>query len=160
MSKQLHQRPRSEASLSDEYETPKELFDNLCYQYRISPRLDVCANDLNSKCHWHIPKALDGLTLSWKTTDGYVDVWCNPPHSKNEEFVRKAYDQWMKNNMNIIMILPANTCSSLYWHQCIQGNAEIHPIKGRIRFLVNGKPSEFPSRNAYICVIWRKRNEI
>jgi len=57
-----------------------------------------------------------------------------------------------------MMILPANTVSSQYWHDCIEGIAEYHPIKGRIRFLRDGKPSEYPSRNAYVVVIWRARD--
>lgn len=155
MSNQLHQRPRSEASLSDEYETPTSLFDDLCKSYNIEPKLDVACTQENKKCFFRITKEENALNRMWP-----YDVWCNPPHTMNEEFVRKAYDQWLKTNINVMMILPANTCSSLYWHQCVQGSAEIHPIKGRIKFLVNGEPSKFPSRNAYICVIWRKRNEI
>lgn len=58
--------------------------------------------------------------------------------------------------MNIMMIIPTNTMSSGYWHNYIEKFAEYHPIKGRIRFLVDGKPSKHTSRNAYCVVIWRK----
>jgi hypothetical protein len=57
-----------------------------------------------------------------------------------------------------MMILPTNTMSSKYWHECIEGITEYHPIKGRIRFLVDGKPSKHMSRNAYCVVIWRRFN--
>ena len=57
-----------------------------------------------------------------------------------------------------MMILPTNTMSSKYFEECIEGSAEYHPIFGRIKFLIDGSVSKFPSRNAYICVVWRKRS--
>ena len=155
MSKQLHQRKRSEQSLNDNWETPKELFDFLNDRYGLKCTLDVaCTRDNCITANRLVME--DALKSEW-VTGIHFDVWCNPPHSKNEAFVRKAYEQWRMNNINIMMILPANTVSSKYWHDCIEGIAEYHPIKGRIRFLRDGKPSEYPSRNAYVVVIWRKR---
>ena len=150
---ELHKKPRSSLSLSDEYETPHKLFSDICKKYEIVPMIDVCANVDNKKCSDFFNVVSDGLTCSWT-----VDVWCNPPHSITGKFVKKAYEEWRENNINIIMIIPANTCSSKYWHKYIEDNAEYHAIKGRIRFLYNGKPSEFMSRNAYMCIIFRKTN--
>jgi hypothetical protein len=70
--------------------------------------------------------------------------------------VEKAYNEWQRNDISIIMLIPANTCSSKYWHDYIEGNAEYHAVKGRIRFLHDGSPSEYVSRNSYMCVIFRK----
>lgn len=146
---QLHQRKRSKESLSDEYETPNELYASLVDRFDISPSLDVASNEYNSKCLFRLK---DGLNDEWT-----AHSWCNPPHSLNDKFVRKAFEQWQKHNINIMMLLPCNTQSSKYWHECIEGVAEYHPIKGRIRFLVDGKPSKHASRNAYCVVIWRKK---
>ena len=145
----LHQRKRSKESLSDEYETPNELYNELIDKYDITPNLDVASNEYNTKCFFRLN---DGLKDDW-----VYHSWCNPPHSQNEKFVRKAYEQWKKHDIDIMMILPTNTMSSKYWHECIEGIAEYHPIKGRIRFLVDGKPSKHMSRNAYCVVIWRKK---
>jgi len=146
---------RTELSKSDEWETPRDLVHELANKYGVFPVLDAAANADNSKLSYWLDNALNE---EWFTDDmGLVDVWCNPPHSKNEQFVRKAFEQWKKHNINIMMILPTNTMSSIYWHDCIEGIAEIHPIKGRIRFLYNGKPAKDVSRNAYVCVIWRKK---
>lgn len=150
ISKQLHQKPRSKASLSDEYATPRELYNELCKKYDVYPNLDVCANDENHKCVLYLT---DAEKQDWKD----YDVWCNPPHSQNDRFVALCYFHWQSKNRNVMMILPTNTMSTKYWHQCIEGKAEYHPIKGRIKFLVDGKPSEFCSRNAYVCIIWRAR---
>jgi phage N-6-adenine-methyltransferase len=150
---ELHQKPRSAASLSDKYETPPELFLNLCEQYGISPELDVCAEEENKKCERYYTEYENGLLQPWS-----FDAWCNPPHSQNKAFVIKAFGEWRKNNINIMMILPTNTMSSKYFEECIEGSAEYHPIFGRIKFLIDGSVSKFPSRNAYICVVWRKRS--
>jgi phage N-6-adenine-methyltransferase len=152
---QLHQKPRSDASLSDEWETPQGLFEYLCHEYDIDCQLDVCCDDFNIKGTYRLP---NGNSLDYEWVNHFKsDVWCNPPHSQNEKFVRKAHEQWQKHNINIMMILPCNTQSSVYWHECIEGIVEYHPIKGRIKFLVNGEPSKHPSRNAYCVVIWRKK---
>lgn len=133
----------------DEYETPPQLYNELCYKTGIKPKLDVAANTSNRKCLEYLK---DGLHESWNK-----DVWCNPPHSITEKFVRKACEQWHKNNINILMIIPTNTMSSSFWHECIEPYAEYFAIRGRIRFLRFGHPAKHASRNAYVCVIWRKR---
>jgi len=148
----LHHNVRSGLSLSDEYETPHDIFNSLCTKYNITPMIDVCANVDNKKCSNFFDINTDGLNSNWDD-----DVWCNPPHSITGKFVEKAFEEWNKNNINIMMIIPANTCSSKYWHDYIEDNAEYHAIKGRIRFLRDGSPSEHVSRNAYMCIIFRKK---
>ena len=146
---QLHQQKRSEASLSDEYETPDYLIAELASQYGIFPKLDVACNGYNQKCKLSL---MDGLEEEWN-----YDVWCNPPHSLTKEFVLKADEQWNKHNLNIMMIIPANALTAKYFHKVIH-NVEYYPIKGRITFLVDGSPSKYPARNGYFVIIWRKRN--
>ena len=142
---------RSEESLSDEWETPKYLFDELCEKYNIHPTLDVCATQQNTKCIMHINEEINSLRQDWDQ-----DTWCNPPHSKTGDFVRKAYSEWLKNNINIMLLVPANTVSTSYWHEYIENVTEYHAIKGRIKFLRDGMPSKFQSRNSYMLVIYRK----
>ncbi len=153
MTLQLHQKQRSKESLSDEYETPFDLFVDLCVKYDVRPGLDAAATLQNTLCVNFRTKEDDGLQGNW-----LLDTWVNPPHSRNEDFVRKAYEQNQKNNTNILMILPCNSMSSNYFFDCIEGGkAEFHAIKGRIRFLLDGKLSNYVSRNGYISVIWRSK---
>ena len=157
---QLHQKPRSEQSLSDEWETPNELFNFLIGKTGISPKIDVCATYENRKCPAHFgfdnfDKTIqDGLNTQW-----FADSWCNPPHSLTGKFVEKAYRENKENNIKILMLIPANTMSSNYFHEYVLNNvrASYFPIKGRIKFLQNGKESKFISRNAYICVVFNHR---
>ena len=144
---------RTELSLSDEWETPQELYDHLCEKYTVFPQLDVCATLENRKCgdYYFEDRCGGGLVCNWKK-----DVWCNPPHSKNEEFVIKAYEEWSKHNINIMMILPANSMCTNYAEHLIQPYAEYHPINRKFcKFLYNGKVKD-SSRNGYFVVIWRK----
>lgn len=142
----------TELSESDEWETPPELFKRLSDQYDMNFTLDVATNDdyNNSLCDESLTRAFDQEWL----TDG--DIWCNPPHSQNREFVVRANDQWKKHNINILMLLPSRATHSRYAQKYIKPYAEVHPIYGRIRFLRDGKLSENTSLNAYDVVIWRK----
>lgn len=144
-------RHKQPSSTDDEFETPEKLFDSLCEKYNISPLLDVAATFENKKCKGYFSKEWNALEKEW-----YDDVWCNHPHTLHEQFVEKCHQQWQKNNINIMMIIPANCCRTTYWHRYIEGIAEYHAIKGSIRFLQNGKLSKDSSRNAYLVVIWRK----
>ena len=133
----------------DEYETPRELYKSLCEKYNIFPKLDVCADSNNSKCGLHLEDAFH--------KDWYYDSWCNPPHSKTEDFVKRANTQWLNHNINILMIVPANSICTHYFEYIVEKVVEIHPIFGRPQFLRYGKISKYPSRNSYFVVIWRKR---
>jgi hypothetical protein len=143
--------------VDDEWETPDDLYTDLTNVYDLEPQLDVCANKNNTKCRYWLENALNDVWL----LDGDVKpscVWCNPPHTKTKEFVKKAFIEWNNFNINILMIIPANSVCTEYAKKYIKGSAEIHPIFGRIRFWQDGYPSKYPSRNSYFVVIWRKRD--
>lgn len=148
----------------DEYETPPQLFYDLCAKYNFKPLLDVAANKDNTKCEYFLT---DALHKEWMKPHTYklrtdtkfkgVDVWGNFPHSKQEEFVKRAHQQNEKHNMNIMIIVPANTICAKYFDEILDNPfVEHHRITGRITFYRNGKPSKFPSRNGYFVVIWHK----
>lgn len=134
----------------DEYETPDELYNRLCVTYEIYPQYDAAANAENTKCSMF---GTESLHYDWPP----LDTWCNPPHSKTEEFVLMAHTQWIKHNKNIMMIVPANAICAHFFDEILDNHAEYHRIPGRPRFLQNGKPTKYPSRNSYFVVIWRAR---
>jgi len=155
---------RTELSLSDEWETPNILYDHLCVKYKINPKLDVACVYRNIKCKQGLVYPFsDALKVDWlffdneSMEDERVDVWCNPPHSKNEEFVKKAYNEWVEHDINIMMILPANALCTNYAENWIDPYAEYHPINRKFcKFLYKGEKKD-SSRNGYFVVIWRKR---
>jgi phage N-6-adenine-methyltransferase len=137
----------------DDYETPDQLFFSLCEKYDILPQLDACALSHNKKCQNYLTNALYD---EWLLHGKRVDVWCNPPGSMQLSFIERAELQYLKHNFNIIMIVPANCVSTEIFHKYIEGKREYHAVQGRPIFLKNGKKTRFPSRNSYICIIWRK----
>ena len=148
----LHQRIRSLASSSDEYETPDSVFNDLCKKFKMNPVLDVCTTRKMSKCKKFFSK--DATSKNWTES-----VWCNPPHSRTKDFVKMADAEWKRNNIDIMMLVPANSVCAAYFDDIFkQKHATYHRLSGRIRFLVDGKLSDFPSRNAYFVVCWRARN--
>jgi len=159
-SKMLHNKKRTEKQRSDEWETPQEVYDYIVNELSFIPEIDVCAEYGNNKCSKFYSKEEDGLSHEWKTWN----VWCNPPHSQTGKWVKYANEQWRKYNTNIVMLIPANTMGSIYFHKFVECETKTvrygvryFPLLGRIRFLQNGKPSEHKSRNSYIVVVFEKQ---
>lgn len=134
--------------VDDEYGTPDDLFKEVCTFHGVTPELDVCADKLNRKCNMYLSDALE--------EDWTAAVWCNPPHSKTIQFVQKAWEQWMKHNIDILLIIPANSVCTKYAKKFIKGSATIEPIYYRPKFLKDGKPSKYNSRNSYFSVCYHK----
>ena len=51
------------SSMTDEWETPQDLFDRLDQEFCFD--LDPCANETNHKCEKYFTKKEDGLTKNW-----------------------------------------------------------------------------------------------
>jgi phage N-6-adenine-methyltransferase len=148
LSKELHFKP---SRIDDDYETPPELVKLLCEKFQVTPMIDVAATGKNRKFTIYFSKENSALDNDWT-----LDCWCNHPHTLHKEFVEKAYNEWKKHNITIMMIIPSNTGRTKYWHEFIEPYAEYKMIKGNIRFLKDGKPTKDAARNGYVCVIWRK----
>jgi phage N-6-adenine-methyltransferase len=143
----------------DSYETDDKLLERLENQYGLLFNLDAAANGYNTKCVHFLD---DALHQEWVLPNKErVDVWCNPPHSLNEEFIKRADIQHKKHNINICMIVPTNCQSMPTWHKLIESETKIitenHPLKKRPTFFKLGRKTKFPSRNAYRVIIWRKK---
>ncbi len=137
----------------DEWETPLDVFDYLCWYHNLYPKYDVCADSINTKCKYYLTKKDNALFKDW----GITTVWCNPPHSLTEEFVKKAQTEWQKYNINILMIVPANAIGAHYFDKTFDTkSATYHRYSGRINFTQHGiKKSS--SRNGYFSVVWKTR---
>lgn len=147
----------------DSYESPKELVRRLEKNYGMKFELDAAANIDNRICEYFLNNA---MFQEWiiEYPNGYpsiVDVWCNPPHSMNEEFIKRADNQHRRYDMNITMIIPANVIGTTIYHRLIESETkcfvENHPVRHRPIFLKNGRKTKHPSRNSYQSIIWRKK---
>ena len=132
------------SSNSDEWETPQDLFDTLDAEFKFT--LDACAGETNHKCERFITKEEDGLRSSWAGER----VFCNPPYSEIDRWVKKAFSESKNDNTIIVMLIPSRT-DTKYFHNYIYHRAEIRFIKGRIKFGNSKWNAPFPS----MIVIYR-----
>ena len=137
------------SSKTDMWSTPQEFYDKLNDEFNFT--LDPCATEDNAKCDNFFTVDDDGLKQDWS---GNI-VFCNPPYGRAiKDWVKKSYEESLKNNTTVVMLIPSRT-DTIYFHEFIYGKAEIRFIKGRLKFGDAKNSAPFPS----IVVIYRN-NEV
>lgn len=152
---------------SDEFWTPKPLFDALNAEFRFT--VDAASSHENAKLPRHWTPAENGLDQSWR----HERVWCNPPYSEIYPWVKKAWRAVTAGRSDVaelvVMLLPAWT-DRAWWSEFIEDNregrghlllrCETRFLRGRVRFGFPGDPEgrsgESPTFGSVI-VIWRPR---
>ena len=129
-------------SKSNEWETPKDLFDKLDLEFQFT--LDPCSTPQNAKCLKYYTKEDDGLSKSWEDEC----VFMNPPYGREiGKWVKKAYEESLKGAM-VVCLIPARTDTKYYHKYIFPYATDIRFIKGRVKF-DNGSgklnPAPFPS---------------
>ena len=133
------------SSNTNEWATPTAFYEELNKVFNFT--LDPCATDANHKCKKYFTKEIDGLAQSWA---GEV-VFCNPPYGRElGNWVKKCYEEHIKNGITVVMLIPART-DTTYFHAYIYNYAEIRFIKGRLKFNDGKQGAPFPS----MLVIYR-----
>lgn len=142
-------------SISEEWRTPKELFDELNKEFHFD--LDAAADHDNHLVNIaYFTKQNDALNSDWHKFG--KRVWCNPPYGRNiGEWVRKGYFEALLKRCTVVMLIPARTDTKWFHDYCLPA-AEIRFIKGRLKFAdkngeVKGR-APFPS----MIVIFRPLN--
>ena len=125
-------------SKSDEWETPQDIFDSLNDEFDFN--LDPCASDEIHKCEKYFTMQDDGLQQDF----GGYRVFCNPPYSEISNWVKKSYEESLKPNTVVVMLIPART-DTKYFHDYIYHRSEIRFVKGRIKFSNAKFNAPFPS---------------
>lgn len=125
-------------SKTDEWATPRDLFESLDRKYHFN--LDPCANAENHVCERYFTKEENGLLQDWSG----ARVFCNPPYGKPlRDWVKKASEERDKAEI-IVMLLPART-DTRWFHEYLYGKAQITFIKGRLRYNGCKDCAPFPS---------------
>ena len=137
---------------NDVWETPESIFLDECMKFEVEQELDVCANEFNTKCRFFFTEKDDGLKQNW-----FTNSWLNAPYSEASKWIYKAYAENKKNNINILALLNVTT-DTRAWHDCIlnKPNVDIFFIKGRIKFIKDGKMSAQASQHPSCYVFWSK----
>jgi len=144
------------SSNSDEWETPKELFNKLNMEFHFT--LDPCCTEKNKLCKKYYTKKENGLIQDWKGER----VFINPPYGRNiGKWVKKCFEE-SQNGVLCVMLIPART-DTKYFHDYIYNKAEIKFLKGRLKFINRNlssyrddgnfkiSPAPFPS----MIVVWK-----
>ncbi len=123
-------------SKTEEWETNWDLYNKLNKIFKF--KVDLAASDDNSKCKHYITKEVDSLKIDWNIFKG-ENMWLNPPYGKQlKYFVKKANETEYENNC-LCMLIPAST-ETKHFQEIIFENAKLVIfIKGRLKFLLNGK---------------------
>ncbi len=126
------------SSKSDEWETPKELFNKYNEQFRFD--IDVCATHENALVPEYYTKENDALTQDWVGT-----CWMNPPYGRQIGlFMKKAYEESLK-GATVVCLVPSRT-DTRWWHEYAM-KGEIEFIRGRLKFINRTFPSWRPDGN-------------
>ena len=114
---------------TDHWETPWPLVHALEAEFG-SFDLDPCATEENAKAPSYYTEAEDGLRLTWAPRR----VFCNPPYSAVDVWIRKAIDE-VASGAYVVMLLPVRTDRD-WWHDLLQPHAGyIRFLRGRQRFI-------------------------
>lgn len=115
-----------------DYETPPELVLSLSLEF--GPfEIDFAATQANKKAPRCFTPDVDALKQDWTGLTGFL----NPPYGRmTAPFVKKASES----KARVVCLLPART-DTKWFHDHVQGRARlIRFLKGRPKFLLNGKP--------------------
>ena len=135
--------------IHDNYVTPPSLFAEACKKFNIFPEIDVCDCPFFHLCSKFITEKEDSLLFEWKE-----DFFMNPPYSKVDKFMKKAYYQHKKHNVNGLILVFAKT-DTKWWHSFVEKKAEVHFIKGRIKFLKDGFKTKNSAPYPSAVIIYR-----
>ena len=133
----------------DNWETPPDLFQKACDYFAVSPLLDVCATEKNTKCKYYYSER--SLERPYE-----VDFFCNPPYSQVKKWIKKCYFEHIKYNVNGIMLIFAKTDTKA-WHEFLFPHADILFLQGRVHFFDDGKESINPAPYPSALICFRKK---
>lgn len=99
----------------DDRRTPRSLFDPLHADYHFT--IDVAASIENALLPRYYTREVDALSVPWSRHR----VWCNPPYSKLEPWLEKAWRAMTLDYCDlIVMLLPANRTEQGWWQRHVE----------------------------------------
>jgi hypothetical protein len=108
---------------NDDYRTPDALVEAVAKELGIQ----FCSKD---PCP--MGSETDGLSCEWGEQGEWV--FCNPPFSKTELFVKKAIREHKERGVNVVMILSARTENFTWQDHIFEQASKIYFIRTGFRF--------------------------
>jgi len=118
------------SSIKQDWKTPIKLYEELDKEFHFD--FDPCPS--LKKITWED----HGLAIEWGKCN-----FVNPPYSDIKRWVAKAYREWEKGKI-VVMLIPSRTDTS-WWHDFIMKATEIRFIRGRLKFNDEKGRAPFPS---------------
>jgi phage N-6-adenine-methyltransferase len=126
------------SSATCEWATPRAFFRKLDRRFGFT--LDPCATPENTKCALFFTREQDGLKQDW----GTHRVFCNPPYGREiGKWARKCFEA-SQNGALVVLFVPART-DTKWFHEWVQGKADVTFVRGRLRFGGADTSAPFPS---------------
>lgn len=92
----------------------------------------------------------DGLKQDWTK---YKRIWINPPFTKKQEFIAKAWETFKEANNEIYILFPIEFLTTLRFHNSVMGGKLFIP-NGRINFESGlGKKGKSPAFGSVVLKI-------
>lgn len=149
----------------DDRRTDLVFFSDLNSQHQFT--IDLAASHENALLNSYFTKKENALTRSWENHR----CWCNPPFSRLEPWLEKAWSETTTNKCElVVMLLPANRCEQGWWQRHVEPFRDGRDtsrgvvvsttfLAGRMRFKRPGwvKPTK-GDRPPFGCVlvVWRR----
>ena len=130
------------SSATSEWETPPAFFAELDAEFHFT--LDPCCVAETAKCTTYFTPEQNGLALSWFGHRVYMN---SPYGDEIGDWIAKAWHEVYSSRAELVVcLIPARTDTAWFHDYCMRG--EIRLLKGRLKFLLNGKEQDaapFPS---------------
>ncbi len=141
---------RTGNSKQDKWQTPPAVFEKLNEEFNFT--LDATAEPETALCDHYFTIDDDALTQDW----GNQTVYCNPPYSQLKDFAKKAQEEAQK-GATVVMLVPARTDTKAFHDYFSHG--EVRLIKGRLKFLMEGKEQDAAPFPSMVCVMGKDREQ-
>lgn len=134
---------------SDHWATPPSLVEELEREFGKFD-LDPCCIPMTAKAKTFYTAEDNGLQRAW-----FGRVFMNPPYSQPAPWCKKALDETSAGNADLVVgLLPVAT-DTAWFHDFINGKAEVRFLRGRVRFFGwAGTPITSP-KSPSMLVIWK-----
>lgn len=126
-------------SNNQSWATPDSVYFPLHEEFNFT--LDPCADETNHKCDTYFTIEDDGLSQSWEGHTAFI----NPPYKYTKLWVEKACDEYIKNGVTSVLLIPARPDTKAWQEIIAPYAAQIRFLKGRIKFVGAKDPAPFPS---------------
>lgn len=112
--------------------------------------LDACACDkATAKAKRFISPEQDSLKTEWDTGP----VWCNPPFSQKQAFLKRARRQSREHGVIVCMMLPYEPCTK-WWREYVSGCASVVYVPdGRYNYCDPATKAEITGVNFASCFV-------